>query len=122
MRSSRLLCRRLILQPQGVPTKVVCLTQALNVDDLRDDEEYEDIVGDMRQEGGKYGALVNVAIPRPNPSGEPSPGVGKVFLEYTDVEGAKKAQAAMNGRKFGGNQVIGVLYLENKFALREYEG
>ena len=47
--------QRLILQPQGVPTKVVCLTQALNVDDLRDDEEYEDIVEDMRQEGGKYG-------------------------------------------------------------------
>ncbi|XVF75584.1 hypothetical protein PTKIN_Ptkin13bG0198700 [Pterospermum kingtungense] len=46
--------QRLILQPQGVPTKVVCLTQALNVDDLRDDEEYEDIVEDMRQEGGKY--------------------------------------------------------------------
>ncbi|XP_022765439.1 splicing factor U2af large subunit B-like isoform X1 [Durio zibethinus] len=46
--------QRLILQPQGMPTKVVCLTQALNVDDLRDDEEYEDIVEDMRQEGGKY--------------------------------------------------------------------
>ena len=43
------------MQPQGMPTKVVCLTRALNVDDLRDDEEYEDIVEDMRQEGGKYG-------------------------------------------------------------------
>ncbi|KAB2085953.1 hypothetical protein ES319_A05G432000v1 [Gossypium barbadense] len=114
--------QRLILQPQGVPTKVVCLTQALNVDDLRDDEEYEDIVEDMRQEGGKYGELVNVVIPRPNPNGEPSPGVGKVFLEYSDVEGSKKAQVAMNGRKFGGNQVIAVYYPENKFAEREYDG
>ncbi|XP_021295775.1 splicing factor U2af large subunit B-like isoform X4 [Herrania umbratica] len=114
--------QRLILQPQGVPTKVVCLTQALNVDDLRDDEEYEDIVEDMRQEGGKYGALVNVVIPRPNPSGEAAPGVGKVFLEYSDVEGSKKAQGAMNGRKFGGNQVIAVFYPENKFAEGEYDG
>nr|KJB74746.1 hypothetical protein B456_012G005600 [Gossypium raimondii] len=73
--------QRLILQPQGVPTKVVCLTQALNVDDLMDDEEYEDIVEDMRQEGGKYGELVNVVIPRPNPNGEPSPGVGKVCVD-----------------------------------------
>ncbi|XP_039042018.1 splicing factor U2af large subunit B-like isoform X2 [Hibiscus syriacus] len=114
--------QRLILQPQGMPTKVVCLTQALNVDDLRDDDEYGDIVDDMRQEGGKYGALVNVVIPRPNPHGEPSPGVGKVFLEYSDVEGSKEAQAAMNGRKFGGNQVIAVYYPENKFAQGEYDG
>ncbi|XVF31560.1 hypothetical protein REPUB_Repub17cG0001200 [Reevesia pubescens] len=58
--------QRLILQPQGVPTKVVCLTQALGENDLRDDEEYEDIVEDMRQEGGKHGALVKVVIPMVN--------------------------------------------------------
>ncbi|XP_022775294.1 splicing factor U2af large subunit B-like isoform X5 [Durio zibethinus] len=113
--------QRLILQPQGVPTKVVCLTQALSEDDLRDDEEYEDIVEDMKQEGGKHGVLVNVVIPRPNPNGEPLPGVGKVFLEYSDVEGSRKAQAAMNGRKFGENQVIAVFYPENKFAQGEYD-
>ncbi|XVF15729.1 hypothetical protein REPUB_Repub09cG0180700 [Reevesia pubescens] len=113
--------QRLILQPQGMPTKVVCLTQALSEDDLRDDEEYEDIVEDMRQEGGKHGALVNVVIPRPNPNGELLPGVGKVFLEYSDVEGSRKAQAAMNGRRFGENQVIAVFYPENKFAEREYD-
>ncbi|KAK8674048.1 hypothetical protein V6N13_112350 [Hibiscus sabdariffa] len=113
--------QRLILQPQGVPTKVVCLTEAISEDDLRDDEEYGDIVEDMRQEGGKYGALVNVVIPRPNPNGEPLPGVGKVFLEYSDVEGSRKAQAAMNGRRFGDNQVNAVFYPENKFAEGEYD-
>ncbi|KAE8664236.1 Splicing factor U2af large subunit B [Hibiscus syriacus] len=113
--------QRLILQPQGVPTKVVCLTQAISEDDLRDDEEYGDIVEDMRQEGGKYGELVNVVIPRPNPNGEPLPVVGKVFLEYLDVEGSRKAQAAMNGRRFGDNQVIAVFYPENKFAQGEYD-
>lgn len=43
-------------------------------------------------------------------------------MEYADVDGAKKAQAAMNGRKFGGNQVVAVFYLENKFAQGEYDG
>lgn len=47
-----------MLQPQGVPTKVVCLTQAISEDDLRDDEEYGDIVEDMRQEGGKHGKII----------------------------------------------------------------
>ncbi|GLT79993.1 hypothetical protein SLA2020_514560 [Shorea laevis] len=111
-----------LLQPQSAATKVVCLTKALSEDDLKDDEEYEDIVEDMRQEAGRHGTLVNVIIPRPNPNGEPSPGVGKVFLEYSDVDGAKKALATMNGRKFGGNQVVAVFYPENKFAQGEYEG
>ncbi|KAG8090073.1 hypothetical protein GUJ93_ZPchr0011g27039 [Zizania palustris] len=43
--------RRLMYQ---VPTKVVCLIQVVSADELRDDEGYEDIVQDMREEGSKY--------------------------------------------------------------------
>nr|Q2QKB3.1 RecName: Full=Splicing factor U2af large subunit A; AltName: Full=U2 auxiliary factor 65 kDa subunit A; AltName: Full=U2 small nuclear ribonucleoprotein auxiliary factor large subunit A; Short=U2 snRNP auxiliary factor large subunit A [Triticum aestivum]AAY84881.1 U2AF large subunit [Triticum aestivum] len=35
-------------------TKVVCLTQVVSADDLRDDEEYNDILEDMTLEGHKY--------------------------------------------------------------------
>ena len=42
----------------ALPTKVVCLTQVVTADELRDDEEYEDIVEDMREEGRKYGKLL----------------------------------------------------------------
>ncbi|XP_013726627.2 splicing factor U2af large subunit B isoform X3 [Brassica napus] len=114
--------QRLMLQPGSTPTKIVCLTQVVTADDLGDDEEYEDIMEDMRQEGGKFGNLVNVVIPRPNPDHDPTPGVGKVFLEYADVDGAAKARSGMNGRKFGGNQVVAVYYPENKFAQGDYEG
>ncbi|XP_010547481.1 PREDICTED: splicing factor U2af large subunit B isoform X2 [Tarenaya hassleriana] len=114
--------QRLMLQPGGLPTKIVCLTEVVTADDLKDDEEYEDIMEDMRQEGGKFGNLVNVVIPRPNPNAEPTPGVGKVFLEYADTDGASKARAGMNGRKFGGNQVVAVYYPENKYAQGDYEG
>lgn len=44
----------------------------------------------------------------------------QVFLEYEDVEGASKARAGLNGRKFGGNQVVAVFYPENKFAEGDY--
>ncbi|ESQ29385.1 hypothetical protein EUTSA_v10023361mg [Eutrema salsugineum] len=116
--------QRLMLQPGlgGTPTKIVCLTQVVTADDLGDDEEYEDIMEDMRQEGGKFGNLVNVVIPRPNPDHDPTPGVGKVFLEYADVDGAAKARSGMNGRKFGGNPVVAVYYAENKYAQGDYEG
>jgi hypothetical protein len=46
----------------------------------------------------------------------------QVFLEYADVDGSTKARAGLNGRKFGGNQVIAVFYPENKFAQGDYEG
>ncbi|KAK4360553.1 hypothetical protein RND71_019505 [Anisodus tanguticus] len=58
----------------------------------------------------------------PSPNGEPTPGVGKVFLEYGDVDSASKARQSLNGRKFGGNQVVAVFYPENKFYEGDYDG
>ncbi|KAK1275769.1 Splicing factor U2af large subunit B [Acorus gramineus] len=113
--------QRLVLQAGSLPTKVICLTQVVSADELKDDEEYEDILEDMREEGRKYGNLVNVVIPRPHPNGEPTPGVGKVYLEYTDVDGAMKARQGLHGRKFGGNSVVAVFYPENKFAEGVYD-
>lgn len=45
----------------------------------------------------------------------------QVFLEYADIDSATKARAGLNGRKFGGNQVMAVFYPENKFAQGEYD-
>ncbi|KAJ6842874.1 splicing factor U2af large subunit A-like isoform X1 [Iris pallida] len=101
-------------------TKVVCLTEVVSIDELRDDEEYEEILQDMREEGGKFGPLVNVVIPRPSSSGEVTAGVGKVFLEYADNAGAARAKAALHGRKFGGNTVTAVHYPEDRFSSGDY--
>ena len=51
-----------MLQPGGTPTKIVCLTQVVTADDLRDDEEYAEIMEDMRQEGGKFGKQLDFLI------------------------------------------------------------
>ncbi|XP_054817532.1 splicing factor U2af large subunit A-like [Prosopis cineraria] len=50
--------QRLTLQPELVATKVVCLSQAISAADLKDDEDYEEIVDDMRREGSKYATIV----------------------------------------------------------------
>ncbi|KAK8952653.1 Splicing factor U2af large subunit B [Platanthera guangdongensis] len=113
--------QKLVFQAASLPTKVICLTHVISEDELKDDEEYEDILEDMRGEGGKYGALVNIVIPRPSPSGELVPGVGKVFLEYADTEGSMKARQGLHGRKFGGNQVVAIFYPEIKFSQGEYD-
>eukprot|EP01018_Ginkgo_biloba_P036745 Gb_01578 [translate_table: standard] len=103
------------------PTKVVCLTQVVSADELRDDEEFDEILEDMREECGKFGSILNLVIPRPDPSGGLAPGVGKVFVEYVDTDGSAKAKSALNGRKFGGNVVVAVYYPEDKFARGEYD-
>lgn len=36
-------------------TKVLCLTHAVSADELKDDEDYEEILDDMRQECSKFG-------------------------------------------------------------------
>ena len=48
--------QRLVYEVGGaLATKVVCLTQVVPADDLRDDEEYNDILEDMTLEARKYG-------------------------------------------------------------------
>eukprot|EP00475_Leptophrys_vorax_P019290 TRINITY_DN26349_c0_g1_i1.p1 TRINITY_DN26349_c0_g1~~TRINITY_DN26349_c0_g1_i1.p1 ORF type:complete len:426 (-),score=27.41 TRINITY_DN26349_c0_g1_i1:193-1311(-) len=102
------------------PTKVVCLAQVVSADELTSDEDYDEIMEDMREECGKYGSLVNVVIPRPSVSGAAVPGIGMVFVEYGDVSGAQKAKAALHGRKFGGNSVVARYYPEDAYARADY--
>lgn len=52
-----ILFQRLVFQAGALATKVVSLTQVVSADELKDDEEYEDIMEDMRGEGGKYGKV-----------------------------------------------------------------
>ncbi|KAM7525106.1 hypothetical protein LguiA_015008 [Lonicera macranthoides] len=108
------------MAPAETPTKVLCLTEVVNAGELVDDGEYEEILEDMRDEGGKFGDLVNVVIPRPSPNGDQVQGLGKVFLEYSDTSSCANAREALNGRRFGGNVVTAVYYPEDKYTSREY--
>nr|POE59982.1 splicing factor u2af large subunit a [Quercus suber] len=50
------------------------------IDELIDDDDYQDILEDMREESRKFGTLVKIIIPCPQLNDEPSPGVGKAWL------------------------------------------
>lgn len=105
---------------EDFPTMVLCLTQAVNPDELLDDQEYEDIYEDMKDECGKHGVITKLVIPRPKSTGEEVHGVGKVFVEYANTQSSAKARASLNGRKFGGNVVVAVYYPEDKFSAGQY--
>ena len=61
----------------GNPTEILCLMNMVTPDELVDDEEYEDIQEDIRQECSKYGRVRSLEIPRPI-DGVEVPGLGKV--------------------------------------------
>jgi hypothetical protein len=51
-----------------------------------------------------------VVIPRPGKTADSDPpGVGLVFLEYADAEGARRACEGLNGRTIGDNTVEATL-------------
>ncbi|KAL1357935.1 splicing factor U2af large subunit B-like isoform X3 [Arachis stenosperma] len=60
--------QKLMLQPALVATKVVCLTHAVSSDELKDDEDYEEILDDMRQECSKFAICSAFSEKRIRPS------------------------------------------------------
>ncbi|XP_059292015.1 splicing factor U2af large subunit A-like isoform X2 [Lycium ferocissimum] len=103
-----------------IPTKVLCLTEVISPQELFDDVEYGEILEDMKEEGQKFGDLIDVVIPRPEPDQQMIEGHGKVFLEYSDTVGCTTAKAALGGRKFGGNTVVAIYYPEDKYYDKDY--
>ncbi|DBA82258.1 hypothetical protein WJX79_009108 [Trebouxia sp. C0005] len=93
-------------------THIVRLQEAVTMEELSNDEEYNDIMEDMQEECAKYGTIHQIIIPRP---GAPS-GVGKVILNFGDVTSAMAAQRVMNGRKFAGRTVIATFMTDDQLA------
>jgi splicing factor U2AF subunit len=92
------------------------LTPAVTVEELENDEDYQDILEDMREEAGKFGSVVQVHIPRPPaPGAPPPPGLGKVILEFADPGAAMAARNALHGRKFGGQTVEALLMTDDDY-------
>ena len=64
-------------QMGGIPTEILCLMNMVVPEELVDDDEYEEIVEDVKEECGKYGQVKSIEIPRPV-DGVEVPGTGKV--------------------------------------------
>jgi len=100
--------------PTVVISPVVELQHMLTEDDLKDDEEYEEIMEDTKDECSQFGALKNIVIPRTGP------GITKIFLEYVSKDDAIKAINGLQGRTFDGRKVQANYFDEQKFTNGDY--
>merc|ERR1712021_280536 len=90
-------------------TEILCLMNMVTEQELIDDEEYEDITEDVKEECNKLGTVKSLEIPRPR-AGQDVTGVGKIFVEFTDQDGCNKAMNALSGRKFAARVVLTSFY------------
>ncbi|XP_068581902.1 splicing factor U2AF 65 kDa subunit-like isoform X3 [Cebidichthys violaceus] len=97
------------LQNSGIPTEVLCLLNMVMPEELVDDEDYEEILEDIREECCKYGSVRSIEIPRPV-DGVEVPGCGKIFVEYVSAADCQKAMQALTGRKFANRVVVTKYY------------
>lgn len=123
----------------GKPTEVLCLLNMVTPDELGDEEEYEEILEDIREECSKFGAVKSVEIPRPVPGVEVSrselphpmplyklsfsfqvPGCGKVYVEFNGIADCQNAQHSLTGRKFSNRVVVTSYFDLDKYHRREF--
>ena len=100
-------------------TEVLCLLNMVTEEELVDDDEYEEILEDVKEECNKYGMVKSIEIPRPIPEVE-VPGVGKIFVEFTSKSECQKAQQSLTGRKFANRVVVTSYYEPDKYHRRQF--
>lgn len=96
------------------PSKIICIKNMVTLRELEDTNEYEDFYDDVIEECKNYGKVIQVKIPRPD--GEYGvTGIGKVFVEYANRDGAAWAKKQLNGSNFKGKIVEVVFHPEELF-------
>lgn len=103
-------------------TRIVTLEDAVSIEELQDEEAYQEICEDMLEECERYGAVNKVQIPRPAPPDQvQATGLGKVIIEFEDVNVAVKARNAMHGRKFAGRIVTAAFLPEEHYMAGNFD-
>ncbi|KAF2674528.1 RNA-binding domain-containing protein [Microthyrium microscopicum] len=94
--------------------RVLQLLNMVTADELMDNDEYLEIMEDVKEECGKFGGVEDVKIPRPTGT-RLNPGVGKIFVKFETMEAAGKALTSLAGRKFADRTVVVTYFGEEYF-------
>ncbi|KAM3067665.1 hypothetical protein ACMFMG_000022 [Clarireedia jacksonii] len=95
--------------------RVLQLLNMVTPEELIDNDEYEEICEDVKEECEKYGKVLDMKIPRPTGGSRQSSGVGKIFVKFDGPESAGKALRALAGRKFADRTVVTTYFPEENF-------
>ncbi|MCJ1287364.1 hypothetical protein MMC26_006713 [Xylographa opegraphella] len=100
--------------------RVLQLLNMVTPEELIDNEDYEEIVEDVKEECEKYGPVLEIKVPRPSGGSRQSNGVGKIFIKYDTPDSARKALQALAGRKFADRTVVTTYFSEENFEVNAW--
>lgn len=95
--------------------RVLQLLNMVTVDELLDNDDYEEIMEDVMEECTKYGKVLSLKIPRPTGGNRQAPGVGKIYVKFDTPDAASSALKALAGRKFSDRTVVVSYFVEENF-------
>ncbi|KAL9124543.1 MAG: hypothetical protein Q9217_006131, partial [Psora testacea] len=95
--------------------RVLQLLNMVTPEELIDNEDYEEICEDVKEECEKYGTVLEMKVPRPSGGSRQSNGVGKIYIKYDTPDSARKALQALAGRKFADRTVVTTYFSEESF-------
>ena len=74
----------------------------------------------MYDECSKYGAILELKIPRSTSGARQSAGVGKIYVKFDSEKSATDALKALAGRKFSDRTVVTTYFSEVRFSIRRH--
>ncbi|KAI1006928.1 hypothetical protein K3495_g1289 [Podosphaera aphanis] len=95
--------------------RVLQLLNMVTPEELIDNEDYEEICEDVKEECENYGKVLEMKIPRPTGGSRQSNGVGKIFVKFDTPESAGKALRSLAGRKFADRTVVTTYFSEENY-------
>lgn len=121
------------VEPVSGEARILLMLNMVTTDDLTDDQEYQDLYDDIKEECAGFGEVEDLRIPRPvkkdrsrwGPGeaggqsaldavrADEAAGVGRVYVKYRDPSSAGKALNSLAGRSFAGRSIIATLLSED---------
>ncbi|KAJ5763095.1 hypothetical protein N7533_001776 [Penicillium manginii] len=95
--------------------RVLQLLNMVTVDELLDNDDYEEILEDVGEECSKYGKVLSLKVPRPSGGSRQTAGVGKIYVKFDTEQSATSALKALAGRKFSDRTVVVSYFGEENF-------
>ena len=104
-----------------LPTKVLCLNSIIKGLDIEDEDKYNEIVEDIKNECEKYGHVLDVFMPRKDIDDNETPGMGNAYVMFENVEESKLARRFLSLKRFN-NKLIYIQYIsEENFINKKFE-
>ena len=102
----------------SMPSRIVQLLNVVFPEDLIPEDEYNMWLNETAEEASRFGQVMRVVIPRPVVQKDCitcPPGVGKILVQFGELQAAKKAQYEFNGSLTGDRVICASFFPEDLF-------